>query len=50
MKKITQPKDFLFAIILLAIFSVATAGFIQSTKIKSKASLNYTSDIQHIKK
>jgi len=39
MKKITQPKDFLFAIILLAIFSVATA-----------ASLNYTSDIQHIKK
>lgn len=45
MKKIIKPKDFLFLIILVSIFSIATAGFIQSTKFKSKETNNLTSDI-----
>ena len=46
MKKIIAPKDFLFLVILVAIFSVATAGYIQSTKFKSKETKKLTSEIE----
>jgi hypothetical protein len=46
MKKLIEPKDFLFLIMLVAILSVAMAGFIQSTNFKSKDSQNLTSEIE----